>query len=42
MVTDLGINMLIPVLTFGFIIVGAYMMANWAFTDVIERRNKGE
>ncbi len=42
MVTELGINMLVPIMVFGFIIVGAYMMSNWAFTDVIERRNKGE
>jgi len=42
MVTELGINMLVPVIVFGFIIVGAYMMANWAFVDVLERRNKGE
>jgi len=42
MVTELGINMLVPIITFGFIIVGAYMMANAAFTDVVERRNKGE
>ena len=42
MVTDLGINMIIPIAVFGFIIVGAYIMANAAFEDVIERRNKGE
>ena len=42
MVTDLGINMIIPIAVFGFIIVGAYIMSNAAFEDVIERRNKGE
>ena len=42
MVTDLGINILVPIIVFGFLIVGSYMMANWAFQDVIERRNKGE
>jgi len=42
MVTEIGINILVPIITFGFIIVGAYMMANWAFVDVLERRNKGE
>lgn len=42
MVTELGINILVPIITFGFIVVGAYMMSNWAFQDVIERRNKGE
>jgi len=42
MVTDIGINILVPIIVFGFIIVGAYMMSNAAFTDVIERRNKGE
>jgi len=42
MVTELGLNMLVPIIVFGFIIVGAYMMANYAFTDVVERRNKGE
>ncbi len=42
MVTELGINMLVPIITFSIIIVGAYMMANWAFQDVIERRNKSD
>ena len=42
MVTDLGINILVPIIVFGFLIVGSYMMANAAFADVIERRNKGE
>jgi len=42
MVTDLGINMIIPIGVFGFLIVGAYMMANAAFEDVIDRRNKGD
>ncbi len=42
MVTEIGINILVPIITFGIIIVGAYMMSNAAFTDVVERRNKGE
>lgn len=42
MVTDLGLNILVPIIVFGFLIVGAYMMADWAFQDVLERRNKGE
>ena len=42
MVTEIGINILVPIITFGFVIVGAYMMSNAAFTDVIERRNKGD
>ncbi len=42
MVTELGLNMLVPIIVFGFIIVGSYMMSNWAFSDVVERRNKGE
>lgn len=42
MVTELGLNMLVPIAVFGFVIVGAYMMSNWAFVDVLERRDKGE
>ena len=40
MVTEIGINVLVPIVVFGFIIVGAYMMSSSAFKDVIERRNK--
>ena len=42
MVTDLGINMIIPIAVFAFIIVGAYIMSNAAFEDVMARRDKGE
>ena len=42
MVTELGINMIIPIGVFGFLIVGAYLMSNAAFEDVIDRRNKGD
>jgi len=42
MVTELGINILVPIIVFGFIIVGAYMMANAAFTDVIARRDSND
>lgn len=42
MVTELGLNMLVPLAVFGFVIVGAYMMSNWACIDVQERTNKGE
>jgi len=38
MVTEIGIKILVPLLVFGFIIVGAYMMSNAAFQDVLERR----
>jgi len=39
MVTELGINVLVPISVFGFLIVGAYMMSDWAFQDVLKRRN---
>ncbi|MDH5232797.1 MAG: hypothetical protein OEZ58_19585 [Gammaproteobacteria bacterium] len=39
MVTEIGLNLLIPISVFLFIIVGAYMMADWAFQDVLKRRN---
>ena len=40
MVTEIGINVLVPITVFGFIIVGAYLMSSAAFKDVLERRNK--
>lgn len=40
MVTELGINLLIPISVFLFIIVGAYMMSDAAFQDVLKRRKK--
>lgn len=42
MVTEIGINILVPILVFAFIVVGAYMMSNWAFQDVLKRRGNGE
>ena len=38
MVTEVGTKILVPLLVFGFIIVGAYMMSNIAFQDVLDRR----
>lgn len=40
MVDNIGINILVPLAVFLFVIIGAYMMSNAAFKDVLERRNK--
>ena len=40
MVENLGINILVPIIVFGFLIVGAYMMSDTAFKDVLSRRKK--
>ncbi len=38
MVDNIGINILIPLAVFGFIIVGSLMMAGAALKDTLERR----
>lgn len=40
MVDDIGIKILVPLLVFGFLIVGSYIMSNAAFGDVLARRKK--
>jgi len=40
MITEIGINVLVPITVFGIIIVGAYLMSSSAFKDLLERRNK--
>ena len=40
MVDNIGINVLVPLIVFGFVIVGAYLMSSAAFKDVLERRSK--
>jgi hypothetical protein len=40
MVEQLGINVLIPILVFGFIVVGAYLISDAAFQDVLRRREQ--
>ncbi len=38
MVDNIGINILIPLLIFGFIIVGSMLMSGAALKDTMERR----
>jgi len=38
MVEEIGINVIVPILVFLVIIVGAYMISNEALVDVLERR----
>lgn len=40
MVQNIGLNILVPLFVFLFIIVGAYLMANAALKDVITRRQE--
>lgn len=40
MVEELGINVLVPIIVFGFLIVGAYVISDKAFTDVLRRRKE--
>jgi len=42
MVEEIGINILVPLLVFGIIIVGAYIVSNAALIDVLERRKNAE
>lgn len=41
MVEELGINILIPILVFAWLIVGAYVVSDEAFQDVLRRRQEG-
>ncbi len=38
MVEEIGINIIVPILVFLVIIIGAYMISNEALIDVLERR----
>ncbi|TPW16827.1 MAG: hypothetical protein FD130_896 [Halothiobacillaceae bacterium] len=38
MVEEIGIRILIPLLVFGWIIVGAYVVSDEALQDVLKRR----
>lgn len=40
MVQNIGLNILVPIFSFLFIIIGALICANTALTDVVERRKK--
>lgn len=42
MVEDIGIRILVPILVFGILIVGAYMISDAAFQDVMRRRKEEE
>lgn len=42
MVEDIGIRILVPILVFGILIVGAYMISDAAFQDVMRRRKDEE
>jgi hypothetical protein len=41
MVQNIGLNLLVPLFVFGFLIVGALTIANMALKDVVARRKKG-
>lgn len=38
MVEEIGINIIIPILVFGWLIVGSYIVSDEAFQDVLKRR----
>lgn len=40
MVDEIGVRILVPLLVFGFLIVGSYLMSSIAFKDVLNRRKK--
>lgn len=40
MVEQLGINVLIPILVFSFVVVGAYLISDSAFQDVLRRQRQ--
>lgn len=42
MVEDIGIRILVPILVFGILVVGAYLMADMALVDVLRRRQEDE
>lgn len=42
MVEEIGIRILVPIIVFSIIIVGAYMISDAAFQDVLRRRREEE
>jgi len=42
MIEQIGVNVLIPLGIFSFLIVGAYLVSDTAFRDVIKRRGEGQ
>jgi len=42
MIEQIGVNILIPVGVFLFLIVGSYLVSDTAFRDVIKRRGEGQ
>jgi len=42
MIEQIGANILIPLGVFTFLIVGAYLVSDTAFKDVIKRRGEGQ
>jgi len=42
MIEQIGANILIPLAVFSFLIVGAYLVSDTAFKDVIKRRGEGQ
>ncbi len=42
MIEQIGINILIPISIFAFLIIGAYLVSDAAFRDVIKRRGEGQ
>lgn len=42
MVEELGINVLVPILVFSVVIVGAILLTNTALKDLQQRRDRGE
>lgn len=42
MVEELGINILVPILVFGVIIVGSVLLSNIGLADLQRRRERGE
>lgn len=42
MVEEIGFRILIPIFVFSIIVVGAYMISDGAFQDVLRRRKEEE
>ncbi len=42
MVEEIGLNILVPLLVFLFVIIGAYWMSDLAIRDVNRRRESGD
>lgn len=42
MIEQVGVNILIPITIFLFLIIGSYVVSDAAFKDVIKRRGEGQ